>query len=155
MNNRMADATLNTIPEEDWDTTLMEVISARGICQDCRHELVTSRFLHLDGTSYFLCSDCFAAADHEDDYGQDFEEVSYLQQDEEDEEEEDGDGFIDPGEQDDDFALGEDDREYDEAHDWLGDEIDRMRLNGSYALLTSGLDDWMLRAGAGLTNTMW
>ena len=155
----MATATLNTIPEGGENTTLSEIISANGICQDCRHDLVTSRFLHLDGREFFLCNDCFHAADHEEDYGRDFEEVSYLQQDEEDEEEEDGDGFIDPGEQDDDFALGEDDRDYDEAYvgssDWWEDEIDRMRMNGSYALLTSGLDDWMLRAGAGLTNTMW
>lgn len=132
----MADATLNTIPEEDWDTALMEVISARGICQDCRHELVTSRFLHLDGTSYFLCSDCFVAADHEDDYGQEFEEVSYLQEDEEDD-----DGFIDPGEQDDDFALVETDQDYDESYvgssEWWDNEIDSMRMNGSYVLLTS------------------
>lgn len=128
----MVSAKLSTIPEEDEDYILADVMSAYGICQDCRYELVTARFLHLNGTDYFLCNSCFYAADHEDDYGQDFEEVSYLQQED--------DGFIDPGDQDDDFAVTAEEIEeaYVGSEDWWGDEIEEMKMNGSYELLTSG-----------------
>ncbi len=55
-------------PEEDE----YEIDSPK--CQDCKQEPVTCRFLHLDGREFFLCYQCYYAADHESNYGDDFEE---------------------------------------------------------------------------------
>lgn len=108
-----------------------------NMCDDCGHNLVTSRFLHLDGREFFLCDVCFQAADHAEDYGRtpNNHEHEFINFDEQDDDE---DGFIDPGEQDDDFEANE--KEFDEGYvgsdDWWGDEIDEMRMNGTYSLLT-------------------
>ena len=41
-------------------------------CADCKVNVATETFNHLDGRSFQLCSGCFGMADHEDDYGAEF-----------------------------------------------------------------------------------
>jgi hypothetical protein len=104
-------------------------------CQDCRAAPATCRFMHLHNGEFFLCEVCFMAADHESDYGEDF---YYSEQ--EDEDYTDNDGFIDPGEQSDDFNLNTGDKEDYEEDNGFDREIMEMMLDGSYQLLTQTTD---------------
>ena len=51
-----------------WRETQAELESIQGLCQDCRHEPATRRFVHLHKGEFLLCEACFGMADHEDDY---------------------------------------------------------------------------------------
>ena len=66
--------TVQEIPDEE-DDDFYPIISGR--CQSCIHTPASSRFLHLDGREFFLCEYCFWEADHESDYGKDFQPFVY------------------------------------------------------------------------------
>lgn len=40
----------------------------QALCEDCRQVPAVRVFLHLSGCEYDLCDECFALADHEDNY---------------------------------------------------------------------------------------
>jgi hypothetical protein len=65
---------LNPIQENLGDDDLYNS-NVSGYCQSCIHTQATCRFLHLDGREFFLCDYCFQLADHESDYGEDFETI--------------------------------------------------------------------------------
>jgi hypothetical protein len=64
---------IQELPDEDDDY----ITDVSGNCQSCIYSPATSRFLHLDGREFFLCDYCFHLADHESDYGEDFESREY------------------------------------------------------------------------------
>lgn len=84
-----------------------------AICQDCQENYAVSAFVHLDGRWFYLCHICYYAADHEDDYGKDFQPLRF-EEDEEDEEEE----------------QEEEDKEEQE------EEVDSVNMNAAYFQLT-------------------
>lgn len=55
-----------------WRETQAELAdqadAIQGMCQDCRREPATCKFVHLHKGVFYLCDDCFGMADHEDDY---------------------------------------------------------------------------------------
>ena len=64
--------TIPELPEEDEYET-----DTACNCEDCKQQPATCRFLHLDGREFFLCYTCFYSADHESDYGKDFEDQDH------------------------------------------------------------------------------
>jgi len=98
-------------------------------CQDCREAPVCRRFAHLHNGEFFLCEICFIMADHESDYGDDFDRYEPGEQ---------YNNFTGYStiEEEDEFEDDDDEDEDDDDEDDLDEAVSELIAVGTYRLLT-------------------